>query len=318
MAKKKKDSVEYRYYEIGQDEYVLALFGETWIRDYGRDVDGFHFHNLMEIGICHEGNGEMIYEECREQYQPGTLTIIPKNLLHVTVSEEGKPSFWEYLFFDPAQIIHEVYPDDEMFCRQVLDQLSKTHLTFRQEHCQQLTQLIGLLIYEMAHKEKHYKRVTKALMEALIMEIYRLCMSEKSTTSRISPMKSGGVGTTVQLRDALEYIDKNYMDAGLRIEQLADLCGLSETHFRRVFKEQLHVTPSEYVNLVRIRQACELLRKSSMSMGEISDNVGFESTTSFTRNFKKLLDITPYQWKKHPENYEGKILEYNVSVLKGW
>ena len=32
MAKKKKDSIEYRYYEIGQDEYVLALFGESWIR----------------------------------------------------------------------------------------------------------------------------------------------------------------------------------------------------------------------------------------------------------------------------------------------
>ena len=49
MAKKKKDSIEYRYYEIGQDEYVLALFGESWIRDYGRDVDGFHFHNLMSL-----------------------------------------------------------------------------------------------------------------------------------------------------------------------------------------------------------------------------------------------------------------------------
>ena len=60
MAKKKKDSIEYRYYEIGQDEYVLALFGESWIRDYGRDVDGFHFHNLMEIGVCHEGHGEII------------------------------------------------------------------------------------------------------------------------------------------------------------------------------------------------------------------------------------------------------------------
>ena len=63
MAKKKKDSIEYRYYEIGQDEYVLALFGESWIRDYGRDVEGLHFHNLMEIGVCHEGHGEMGYAE---------------------------------------------------------------------------------------------------------------------------------------------------------------------------------------------------------------------------------------------------------------
>ena len=36
MAKKKKDSIEYRYYEIGQDEYVLTLFGNSRVRDYGR------------------------------------------------------------------------------------------------------------------------------------------------------------------------------------------------------------------------------------------------------------------------------------------
>ena len=78
------------------------------------------------------------------------------------------------------------------------------------------------------------------------------------------------------------------------------------------------MTPSEYVNLVRIQHACELMRKSSMATDEVSGSVGFESTSSFTRNFKKLLNITPKKKKKHPENYQSKILEYNVSVLKGW
>lgn len=314
MAKKKKDSIEYRYYEIGQDEYVLALFGESWIRDYGRDVDGLHFHNLMEIGVCREGHGEMGYEEGRSPYHPGTITVIPKNVPHVTISEEGKKSFWEYLFLDPARLAREVYPDDEVFQRQVVTQLNKTHLTFRKDGCQQFFQLIGLLIYEMSHKEKHYKRVTKGLSEALLMELYRLCTQEKSEQG----MRAISHGNLVLLNDALDYINKNYMDSGLRIETLAERCGLSETHFRRVFKEQTHMTPGEYVNLVRIQRACELMRKSNLAMDEVSGRVGFESTTSFTRNFKKLLDITPYQWKKHPENYEGKILEYNVSVLKGW
>ena len=314
MAKKKKDSIESRYYEIGQDEYVLALFGESWVRDYGRDVDGFHFHNLMEIGICHEGHGEMSYEEGKITYRPGTITIIPQNIPHTTISEEGKKSFWEYLFLDPAQLVREVYPDDKVFQQRVVSQLNKTHLTFSKDDCQQLYQMIGLLIYEMAHKEKHYKRVTKGLSEALIMELYRLCMQEKSDKNLRAISRSN----LLLINDALDYINGNYMDSGLRIEMLAERCSLSETHFRRVFKEQTNMTPGEYVNLVRIQHACEIMRKSSMSMDEVSNSVGFESTTSFTRNFKKLLNITPYQWKKHPENYEGKIREYNVSVLKGW
>lgn len=314
MAKKKKDSIEYRYYEIGQDEYVLALFGESWIRDYGRDVDGFHFHNLMEIGVCHEGHGDMGFEEGLIAYRPGTITVIPQSMPHTTISEEGKKSFWEYLFLNPALIVKEIYHDDELFQRQVLMELNKTHLMLSQESCPQLSQMIGLLIYEMEHKEKHYKRVTKSLAEALVMELYRLCTREKSEQHTIEISKNGGV----QLKEALDYVSKNYMDSSLRIETLARLCGLSETHFRRVFKEQVHMTPSEYISLVRIQRACELMRKSHMAMDEVSGSVGFESTTSFNRNFKKLLNITPYQWKKHPENYEGKILEYNVSVLKGW
>ena len=84
MAKKKRDSIEYRYYEIGQDEYVLALFGESWIRDYGRDVDGFHLHNLMEIGICHEGHGDMGYEDLLEKANAATTNF---NTLSVQIKD---------------------------------------------------------------------------------------------------------------------------------------------------------------------------------------------------------------------------------------
>ena len=47
MGKKKKDTIELRFYEIPQNEYVLALLGENWIRDYGHDEANLHFHNLM-------------------------------------------------------------------------------------------------------------------------------------------------------------------------------------------------------------------------------------------------------------------------------
>ena len=106
---------------------------------------------------------------------------------------------------------------------------------------QQLAQMVELLIYEMSHKEKHYKRVTKGLSEALLMELYRLCTQEKSELS----MRVISRSNLVLINDALDYINKNYMDSGLRIETLAERCGLSETHFRRVFKEQTNMSPSE-------------------------------------------------------------------------
>ena len=80
--------------------------------------------------------------------------------------------------------------------------------------------MINLLIYEMAHKEKHYKRVTKGLSEALLMELYRLCTQEKSELS----MRVISRSNLVLLNDALDYINKNHMDSGLRLAPLAERC----------------------------------------------------------------------------------------------
>ena len=95
MGKKKKDTIELRFYEIPQNEYVLALLGENWIRDYGHDEVHLHFHNLMEIGVCRNGTGKLILDEEQRPYQPAMVSIIPNNYPHVTISntKEG-PSYY--------------------------------------------------------------------------------------------------------------------------------------------------------------------------------------------------------------------------------
>ena len=76
MGKKKKDTIELRFYEIPQNEYVLALLGENWIRDYGHDEVHLHFHNLMEIGVCRNGTGKLILDEEQRPYQPAMLKFL--------------------------------------------------------------------------------------------------------------------------------------------------------------------------------------------------------------------------------------------------
>ena len=51
MAKKKKDTMEFRFYELPQGEAALVLCGESWVRVYGHEELHLHFHNLMELGI---------------------------------------------------------------------------------------------------------------------------------------------------------------------------------------------------------------------------------------------------------------------------
>ena len=43
-----------------ENRTVMALLGEKWRQNYGRDIDYLHFHNYLEIGYCHEGKGAMV------------------------------------------------------------------------------------------------------------------------------------------------------------------------------------------------------------------------------------------------------------------
>ena len=63
MGRKKRDKLEFRFYEIPQGESVLALYGEQWIGTYGHNDICMHFHNLLEIGYCHHGRGLLVLDE---------------------------------------------------------------------------------------------------------------------------------------------------------------------------------------------------------------------------------------------------------------
>ena len=129
MGKKKKDTMELRFYEVPQNEYVLALLGDSWIRDYGHDESNLHFHNLMEIGYCKHGTGELILNEESKPYEPAMVSIIPQNYPHVTISDtDSGPSFWEYLFFDPMVMIQELYPDNPVIQKKILQMVNQKAL----------------------------------------------------------------------------------------------------------------------------------------------------------------------------------------------
>lgn len=319
MGKKKKDTIELRFYEIPQNEYVLALLGENWIRDYGHDEVNLHFHNLMEIGVCHNGTGELILDEEHLPYQPAMLSVIPYNYPHLTISniKEG-PSYWEYLFFDPVQIIAEMYAGNELLQREMLEKMNRKALFVHEWEYRNLSLLVKMIMEEMRNPRTHYKDSVRGLLYALVTEIIRMNDQDERKVEpdviRGGSTKNSGV---TQIAAALDYVRLEYVHL-IRVEELAKACHMSETHFRRVFEACMNMSPVDYINLVRIQKACDLMKKSNDSMDIVAQKVGFTTTSTFNRNFKKFLNTSPYQWKINPENYERKLLNYNISARKGW
>lgn len=311
MAKKGKKVVEFRFYEIPQGESALVLYGSPWVRVYGTEKAELHFHNLYEIGICRYGLGDMVFDGESHEYKKGEITLIPVNYPHTTISVGQEDNFWEYIFFDPIQIIADLFPEDKVYQRKALEKINTTAFYTNEEKNPEIANSINQMIQEQIHNKPFRKKAISLHMQSLVLELLRI--NDSLERERVF-----AVGSNMgQIADSIDYINVHFMDE-IRIVDLADLCSLSETHFRRVFESYVNMSPVEYINLVRIQNACDLIKKTNYSMETVAQKCGFTNVTTFNRNFKKILNTSPYQWKINPDNYENKLLNFRISALKGW
>lgn len=73
---------------------------------------------------------------------------------------------------------------------------------------------------------------------------------------------------------------------------------MSTTHFSRVFKQQTGFSPYDYVLMMRLNKAKELLLKTDMYIAEIAYETGFNSEANFVYCFKNIEGISPGKFRK--------------------
>ena len=302
-----KRKLEFRYYTIPAGEYVLPKLGKGWEQEYGLGYNGIlHFHNYLEIGYCYHGKGMLIIEDRTYRYGDEMFTVIPANMPHTTVSDEGNICKWEFLFIDTNAFIDEAFADEPLSAEKVREIVNKRGTIKTMQNHPELGRVILDIIRECRNKKLYYKTALRGYLKSLIIEILRL------DDERERAKQGKGTG---EILPALHYVEENYR-SDIRIEELSNICGLSESHFRRIFEQAVNMKPLDYVNLVRVQNACTLIRKEKLSMEDVAVKVGYQTMSTFNRNFRKITGQSPYHWKTHGSEWD--VNAFNVSALKGW
>lgn len=93
-----------------------------------------------------------------------------------------------------------------------------------------------------------------------------------------------------------EIIFDNMADHDLSVDTLADLMHMSRSTFYRKIKDISNLGPNELINITRLKKSAELLKTGKYRIFEVAEKVGYNSTTSFGRNFQKQFGMTPSEY----------------------
>jgi AraC family transcriptional regulator len=100
-----------------------------------------------------------------------------------------------------------------------------------------------------------------------------------------------------RLRAVVEYIEE-HLDAGPSLEQLAAVARLSPYYFARQFKRATGLAPHQYVILRRVERAKQLLQaETDLPLAEVAADAGFSDQSQFTHHFKRVVGVTPGQFR---------------------
>ncbi|MEV7885304.1 helix-turn-helix domain-containing protein [Streptomyces sp. NPDC002817] len=99
------------------------------------------------------------------------------------------------------------------------------------------------------------------------------------------------------VQHAVTTIRERYWEP-LSLDELARSAMVSKFHFLRVFSRVTGVTPGRFLSAVRLQEAKRLLLSTSLNVADVSAQVGYSSTGSFTRRFTESVGLSPTQYRK--------------------
>ncbi len=306
MGKVAKSIVEYRVYDLPLGFPALLLHGEQW-RISDALSNRLHFHNCLEIGFCHTDAGTLAFEGETLPFRAGDITIIPRHIPHTTCSQKGTKSLWSYLFLDLSDLLRTLKPMDKPSAPAAEDILPETFIFNRSQH-PRIHFIANCMLEEFKNQKEDWESSFKALSLVLYQELLRLRASQHKMDPNIK---------SFVLKPVLEHIRHHYMEQ-TTVKQLADICHLSEPHFRRIFLSIMGSSPLSFVNATRINQACILLDTTDLSILAVAEAVGISSISSFNRIFHSSMGVSPREYRSAPSKVNPTPTHKYILTYKGW
>ena len=113
--------------------------------------------------------------------------------------------------------------------------------------------------------------------------------------------RKGGRDTRERMRGLLDFIEEHYGEK-ITVQEAAERCYYSQSHFMKYFRQYMGVSFVEYLNSYRLFRAAGLLRTTDQPVTRIAQSCGFDNLSYFNRLFRRMYQMTPVQYRTKGED----------------
>lgn len=207
--------------------------------------------------------GACFYVDCNESYAHESIEENRWELLWIHFNGNQAEAYYNYFIRQNSNIF---YPEDQ----------SQIEIQFNQ------------IIETTKNKQNHYEIINNSHIIQLITDIIQ------TKKASISASKSDNL--SVKLEKIRDYIHDNFTKV-ITLDSLSEQFLISKYYLSREFKHKYNIGIVTYLTNRRITFAKQLLRFTNKSVNDIAREVGIDDTTYFIKQFKKIENITPAEYR---------------------
>lgn len=246
----------------------------------------WHYHPEYELTYIIKGSGYRIVGNSYDYFEAGDLVLLGSNLPHTWSSklEDDALSEAVVIQFSKEFILPFLGLNESITIKNMLENSARgMHFKVNQALVSKIIDLT---------ESKGVDRILKliSILDGLSKE--DALFIAPNTFHNVVSKKS-----EMRINKVCLFIQNNFSEK-ISLKQIADLIFLTESNFCKFFKKATGKTYSDYLNEIRINEACRLLVQSEKTISQISYECGFETLSYFNRVFLNKKFITPSMYRK--------------------
>lgn len=256
-------------------------------RDSNFEMKTEHFHSFYEFYYLLSGSSKIFLNDKVYHVNAGDLIMIPKGEIHRTTYFSKGMHERIALCFDDNMIESLKRKTGEYAFAQCL---LKRKLTVPVNKKNYIEELFEKLLLEKMNGDEFSMHLCQMYCEEIVIFVMR-CQRNQQVDESVAEHYNQ------EMESAAAYISSHFSEP-ITLEHMANRYCMSNSYFSKRFKQITGFGFKEYLNMVRIRRACELLLNTEKNITEISAECGFMDSNYFGDAFRKIKKVSPREYRK--------------------